>query len=143
MKTARFAPVTALAALALVLPARAAQPGDIAVGGTTLLTIKASVNGQTPEQRAQTVTDRLPVILGLHRLTPDDIRLKKIDGQDTAILVRGRLLITVTAADAAVNQLTVPQQAKIWAGQLKQTIPQVSAKPNPNNMDASAPSPAQ
>jgi hypothetical protein len=43
--------------------------------------------------------------------------------------VRGRLLITVTQADADAAKMSVKQIAEHWLEQLRRTLPEVSARP--------------
>jgi len=45
------------------------------------------------------------------------------------IYVRGRLLITVTQADADAANMSVKQIAEHWLRQLRRTLPEVSARP--------------
>jgi hypothetical protein len=65
-----------------------------------------------------------------HALREEQITLKEVrkDAQ-YEIYVRGRLLITVTQADADAAKMSVKQIAEHWLKQLRRTLPEVSARP--------------
>lgn len=123
-----------LSGLLLTSQSAVAQDGTVAIGGQFLFRIRASAEGKTAEQRADDVTDRLPEILGDSQLSPSDITLVPAKGKTYQILVKRRLLITVTPEDGKANQRTALQQATAWAEQARRALPQINAQPNPNQI---------
>ena len=117
--------------LSLSVPAFA-QDGVVAVGGETLFVIKAASGGKTIQQRADAVTDRLPDILGDSTIDSLDIRLVPGKGKDYNIMVKSRLLVTVTPEDGASNKRSAMQQAQFWLNQIRRVLPEVTAQPNAN-----------
>jgi hypothetical protein len=120
--------------LTLSLPARA-EDGIVAVGGEFLMRIRAGSTGMTAEQRAQAVTDRLTVILGDALIRPADVRPVTADKKTVKILVKNRLLVTVTPEDGKANGLSAMQQANVWVKQLRSVLPKINARPNPNEQN--------
>lgn len=109
-----------------------AQSADVAVGGELLFRIRAAAEGKTAQQRADQVTERLPDILGDSNLQASDITLTPDTGGKYKILVKQRLLVTVTPEDGKVNGITAQKQAAIWLAQIQKILPLVNAQPNPN-----------
>jgi|GEM_PF-2231300 len=109
-----------------------AQDGVVAVGGETLFVIKAEAGGKSVRDRADAVTDRLPDILGDSTIDALDIRLVPGKGKDYNIMVKSRLLVTVTPEDGVPNKRSAMQQAQVWLNQLRKVLPQVTAQPNAN-----------
>lgn len=119
-------------------PVRAQTGAPVAIGGETLFTIYASAQGKTAEERADAVTGRLPDILGDSTLTALDIVLVPNKDGSVAIMVKRRLLITVTPADGKRNGKTALQQAQTWAQQARRVLPSVNAQPNPQQIETAA-----
>jgi hypothetical protein len=91
--------------------------------------LRAGYGNLTVQERARIVEERLVEALG-ERLQGDQITLKEVrkDAQ-YEIHVRGRLLITVTQADADAAKMRVKQLAEHWLKQLRRTLPELSAQP--------------
>jgi hypothetical protein len=115
--------------------AKAGQSSDqgiVAVGGETVLVLHAASGGMTIKQRVDAVQERLVTILSAPRLGMRDIVKEPLKGNAYQITVKGHLLVTVTAQDAAVNKTTTRKLADIWLEHLRKVLPQLNAKPNPN-----------
>lgn len=113
------------------------KDGEIAVGGEMLMRIRVPAEGKSIKERADEITDRLPVILGLSALKPTEINTVKADKNTIKIMVRKNLLVTVTPEDGKANGLTTMQQAQSWLKNLRRVLPRVTAQPNPNLRDDS------
>ena len=102
---------------------------DITIGGKFLMRLRAGHGNLSVHERARIVEERLVEALG-ERLREDQITLKEVrkDAQ-YEIYIRGRLLITVTQADADAAKMSVKQIAEHWLKQLRRTLPEVSARP--------------
>lgn len=113
----------------LIVSAFAQSYVDISIGGKFIMRLRAGHGNLSVQERARIVEDRLVEVLGA-RLTEDMITLKEVrKDQQYEIYVRGRLLITVTPADAEAARMTVKQQADLWLKQLRRTLPELSARP--------------
>lgn len=113
----------------LIVSALAQNYVDISIGGKFIMRLRAGHGNLSVQERARIVEDRLVEVLGA-RLTEDMITLKEVrKDQQYEIYVRGRLLITVTPADAEAARMTVKQQAELWLKQLRRTLPELSARP--------------
>ncbi len=111
-----------------------AVQGEVAIGGESLFIIRATVHGETPDQRADTVTERLPVILGDPNLKASDIKIIQTRGDEYKIMVKERLLVTVSREDGKINGISARKQAEIWAGSARKVLPMVNSKPNGNDL---------
>jgi hypothetical protein len=111
------------------LPRLAQNYVDITIGGKFIMRLRAGYGNLTVQERARIVEERLVEALG-ERLREEQITLKEVrkDAQ-YEIYVRGRLLITVTQADADAAKMRVKQLAEHWLKQLRRTLPEVSARP--------------
>ena len=110
-----------------------ADDADVAVGGIMLFRIHATVNGMSPQDRANAVATRLQDILSAPTLKPEDVQIVGTDKNNQKIMVKDRLLVTVTKADGDANGVTTQKQAQMWLDSLRKNLPKVNAKPNPNN----------
>lgn len=118
----------------LAIPRQAnAGEGDVAVGGELLFTIKAASGGKSIAQRVDAITERLPDILSDPHIAASDIYLVPQKDRTVRIMVRARLLVTVTVEDGRVNQKTPLQQAQGWLSGLRRVIPRINVKRNPND----------
>ncbi len=133
MQTRVFVSALLLAGCCLLAPPAHADDGDVAVGGVMLFRIHATVNGMSPKERAEIVDTRLQDILAAPVIKPEDVRIVGADKNSAKIMVKERLLVTVTKADGAANGVTTQKQAQMWLDSLRKTLPKVNAKPNPNN----------
>ncbi|BCW96201.1 MAG: hypothetical protein WHS44_04240 [Fimbriimonadales bacterium] len=113
----------------LIVAAFAQSYVDISIGGKFIMRLRAGYGNLTVEERARIVEERLVEVLG-ERLREEQITLKEVrkDAQ-YEIYIRGRLLITVTPADAEAAKMSVKQIAEHWLKQLRRTLPELSARP--------------
>jgi len=133
MQTRVIVPALLLAGCCLFARPALAEDGDVAVGGVLLFRIHATANGMSPKERAEAVDTRLQDILGAPVLKAEDIHIVGTDKNSAKILVKERLLVTVTKADGDFNKVTAQKQAQMWLESLRKSLPKVNAKPNPNN----------
>lgn len=133
MQTRIFVSALLLAGCCLLARPAHADDGDVAVGGVMLFRIHAAASGMSPKERADVVDTRLQDILAAPVIAPEDIRVVGADKNSAKIMVKDRLLVTVTKADGAVNGVTTQKQAQMWLEALRKTLPKVNARPNPNN----------
>lgn len=120
----------------IVLPtAQAAMQEGAAVtySGQLLMRIRTGAGGYTAQQRADQVSNRLPAILSLENLSPDDVTVKQSRPyQDASIYVRDRLLITVDRSLARSNGNNDPGAlAQTWATRLRGILPGVAVSNQP------------
>lgn len=113
--------------------ALAQETGIVAVGGEFLIRIRVPAEGMSVQQRVDAVTDRLPDILGLPRIRPDDIKIVTTKKKTVKIMVQNYLFITVTPEDGKANKLSTVAQANVWVKQLRAVLPRINARPNLNN----------
>ncbi len=100
------------------------------VAGKQVLRLHGTVGGMTPQQRVDTLDGRLTDILsqGEAKLGAEDITLKS-DGEVT-ILVRDKLLVTVTQPDADANHASRVELGKRWLANLRKTLPLLAPRVN-------------
>jgi hypothetical protein len=113
-------------------PAPAAQDGAIwSVAGREVLHLRVGFANMTPRRRVEELDERLNDILSKADgpLQASEIVLKKDKGTLT-ITVRGDLLVTVTAEDAAANHMKPEKLGRIWLSNIRKTVPQLSPKEN-------------
>jgi hypothetical protein len=119
------------------LPALAWSVGDVDVGGVHILTVRAPEAGMSVKQRADKITDRLRFILSEPVIRPHDIRAVPLPNDSAKIRVKNRLLVMVTPEDArrsSRNKMTALELAGAWTRHLRRVLPQLNAKPNPNDV---------
>lgn len=119
------------------LPALAWSVGDVDVGGVHILTVRAPEAGMSVKQRADKITDRLRFILSEPVIRPRDIRAVPLPNDSAKIRVKNRLLVMVTPEDArrsSRNKMTALELAGAWTRHLRRVLPQLNAKPNPNDV---------
>ena len=120
----------------LALPAIADDPRDgiVAVGGEQILTIRFPASGMTIKQRADAVTERLQDILADPNLKPKDITAVPVSKTTAKVMVKNRLLVTVTQDAAKFNGMTPIGLAQKWVDNIRHVLPKINVKPNPNDM---------
>ncbi len=102
---------------------------DITIGGQFIMRLRTGAGNLSLEERAQIVQQRITENLGAN-LTADQINLKEVKkDHQYEIYLRGKLLITVTEADAKAAKMSVKQLAEHWLKQLRATLPRLSASP--------------
>ena len=122
--------------IALVVNPVRADEGDIAVGSVLMFKIRVAADGKTVQERVDQVNERLPDILAAKKIKASEIKAVPVDKKKDAninIMVKDKLLITVTPEDGKANGFTVKKQAEEWVKSLRKTLPKVNAKPNPND----------
>lgn len=102
---------------------------DITIGGQFIFRLRTGVGNTSLEERARIVENRITTNLGV-RLTAEQITLKEVKkDHQYEIYLRGKLLITVTRADAEAAKMSVKQLAEHRLKQLRETLPELSAAP--------------
>ncbi|MBI3946412.1 MAG: hypothetical protein HY321_10875 [Armatimonadetes bacterium] len=99
--------------------------GEVLVGSNVILRIRAAAGGLTPTQRAQTIARRLQDVLRQEGLTPQDVRVARVDGE-YAVMVRDDLVITADAYQAALNRTTPRRLATTWRNNLADAVATVA-----------------
>ncbi len=104
--------------LGLVGPARA-EMGDLSVGGVWVCRITQGAAGLTLEQRMVDVERRMTQVLSIpaYRYSGVGVSIRPV-GRDAAIAVGDRIILTVTAEDAAGTTVTPLELARQWAQRL-------------------------
>lgn len=99
---------------------------EVVIGGQVVMRIRTGAGGLTPEERANSVRQRLGPILTMTDLTMQDVAVRqRRRGQTAAIYVRNRLLITVDRNLAQANDTTPGALARTWAANLREVLPDV------------------
>ncbi len=111
--------------------ARAANEGEVAVGGEHVLTIYFPAGGLSVKQRADKVTERLVNFLGDADLKPTDIQAVSNGKSEAKITIKGKLFYTVDAQTAKRENMTALKAAQHYAELLRAVLPKVNVKPNP------------
>ena len=74
------------------------------------------------QERVDQVNDRLPDILAAKKIKASDIKAVPVDKKKDSnvnIMVKDKLLITVTPEDGKANGVTVKKQAEEWVKSLR------------------------
>ena len=115
------------------LPARAADDGAVDVGGEHVLTVYYPAGGLSVKQRADKVTERLVTILGDPRIKPSDVQAIGQGKGEARIMVKTTLLYTVDTQTAKRNSTTPLKLAQSYVAHLRDLLPRINVKPNPND----------
>ena len=130
----------AIAAAALALTGACAFADDIStavapdtsnavfVGGTPIYRVRVGGGGYTPEQRAVEIQDRVNDCLSIGPIMPEDITVSPV-GDEYAVYVKGRLMLTADMATARYNQSTPYDLANRWAHHLREVLPGLTENP--------------
>ncbi len=110
-----------------------AADGDVDVGGEHILTVRFPAAGMTVKQRADAITDRLATILSDPNLRPSNIVAVPLGKNAAKIMVKNELLVTVDPQTAQFNHTTPLALAQGWVKHLRQVLPKINVKPNPND----------
>lgn len=117
--TNAFRGLIAAAALSLCPGPAAAENGEIRVGESRVLTLKADApGGLSPEDRALIANRRIELALEDPAIGPENIRWEAVSG-GAAVLAGGSILIQVWPADAQADQSTANLLAEHWADLLR------------------------
>lgn len=96
---------------------------EINLGGEVIMRLVGEA-GQTAEQRANIIRERLIPILALDNLQAEDVVLRA--GPDmayTSIYVRNHLLVTVTQGLARANNTTPENLARVYLERFRRILP--------------------
>lgn len=130
-----FLGLLALGGLSLSsLPAHAidANEGAVDVGGEHVLTIYFPSGGMSVKDRADKVTERLVTILGDPMLKPSDVQALPFGAKEARIMVKDKLLYTVDMQTAKRTNTTPMKLAQTYVTHLRDLLPRINVKPNPN-----------
>ena len=108
------------------------KDGDVSIGSIKILTVRFPAGDLTIKQRAAAITDRLTTILADARIRPSDIMVLPMGKDEAKIVVKDKLLVTVDSRTAQFNHTKAMDLGKMWADHLRAVLPQINAKPNPN-----------
>lgn len=137
MRVRRVFALMSLAALtgltASSVPARAADDGAVDVGGEHVLTVYYPAGGLSVKQRADKITERLVTILGDPHIKPSDVQALGQGKGEARIMVKTTLLYTVDTQTAKRNSTTPLKLAQSYVAHLRDLLPRINVKPNPNN----------
>ena len=116
------------------ISAQAADPGQgsVDVGGEHVLTIYYPSGGLSVKQRADKVTERLVTILGDPSIKPADIQAMPFGSKEARIMVKNKLLYTVDVQTAKRDSTTPMKLAQTYVTHLRDLLPRINVKPNPN-----------
>ena len=104
---------------------------EIDLAGQEVFNIRTNEGGFSPQQRAETVRERLIPILGIKNIHPDDVAvIQTVPDKYASIFVRHQLLIRVDDGLARANKTSSLSLANAWAAKLRQVLPQASVKQN-------------
>lgn len=114
------------------LPAAAQDevPGSVVVGDQVVLTLRTSVGGITPEERALIVNRRLQRVLTNPELRPELVRTEEQPTGTVRILIGPLNLLEVTPEDAEAKGSPLPNLAREWSLRLRDAL--AAAKPLQN-----------
>jgi len=132
MKTRIGAAIVAITVSAFCI-AQTAAP--VAFAGKTLFTIRASADGMSAEQRAMDVEKRMIDILSFTSIKDKDV-VAKLHGTNYDLLVKSKLLVTVTPADAATYAWPISKVANHWRNMVAAEIPRMHLLPEQVNARA-------
>ncbi len=116
----------------------APQPNDISsasskysatsvfVGGTSIMRVRFSSGGYTPEQRAAAIQERVNRLLSQGPIHPGDITVRDLSGADSAVYVKDQLLFTADSATARANQTSPHDLAEKWAENMRSVLPSLT-----------------
>lgn len=93
------------------------------VANQLIAVMRASADAMSPTERLDRINERFADIVATEELTADNIHLSVIDGNKT-IMVGSKVLLTVTPADAEVNNSTVDDLAAQWLANCRAILPQ-------------------
>lgn len=95
--------------------------GEVLVGDTVVMRIRAAAGGFTATQRTERVSNRLQQVLNERQIRPEDLRVARVNG-DYVVMVNNDLLITADTYHAALNRTTPQRLATIWRDNLASAL---------------------
>jgi hypothetical protein len=96
------------------------------LGGTPIMRFHVAAGGFSAAERADATQQRLNKLLGEGPIYASDITVEP-QGEDAVVLVKGQLMFTADSATAEYNTCTPIQLANIWADNLRQVLPGLTA----------------
>lgn len=121
MRTILSTLLIAILLATLACSAAYSAQNDVWLAGYLLLRIKAPGEGQTLQQRVDTVQLRANDLLALSNTLPK-VSVKHSRTHST-IIADGKLFMNVTAADARADGKSVQKLANYWAQRLRTILP--------------------
>ena len=130
----RLLPLAALAGGLLAFPAAAPAQEiplsqKIIVASELIHTVRVGAGRFTAEERADKFREILPTVIAREPLTPSNIYVRRVGGTP-AIFVGRYKIMSVTWADARINNTTPDRLAKVWLRNYRRVLPQ--ARPDQN-----------
>src|SRR5579862_9008697 len=122
-----------LVALGLILvptsQSRAHSGVDVVLGGDVVMTLTSDADGQSAQDLADSITDRLTYLVSVPDLHPSDVVIYQNPKAGPVIYVLGRTLMTVDDATAKSIGLGSPMKtARILARRLQIELPQADIR---------------
>lgn len=104
-------------------------PADVSIGGQVVMRLRSNAGGLSPEERAESIEDRLTRLVAVPDLKPADVVVYSPIGKSPVIYVLGRKLITVDIATAKAAGGGKPIDVAVtWAKRLQQVLPRVDIR---------------
>ncbi len=91
------------------------------VGDRVILRIRSAAGGLTATQRADSIAQRLQMLLGGGQLTGNDFRVAQVNGQ-WAVVVGDTVVVTADPYQAALNGTTPQRLATTWRDNLAAAV---------------------
>lgn len=117
-----------LACLLLAGTGHAAPTGtqaEAVIGGTLIHRVRTTWAGQSPQQRADKVQQRLNIALGQGPIHPSDLTVGQVQG-DWCVLFRHRRFLTADPLTAHQDQTSPKALANTWAARLRKVLPELT-----------------
>lgn len=121
----------AIAGVALgmaAVPAFAAEPGEIALGGEIVMRLRVPSGKFSLEERGNLIMERLTEILGMRNLSGSDVSVRPNKRYGPTIFVRDQKLLTIDKPTAEAAGMTPDTLAGAWAKKLAAVLPQVNVR---------------
>lgn len=96
------------------------QVGEVLVGESVALRIRAAAGGRSPVQRAEVVAERLRRLLGIG-LNPERLTVAEVSGE-AAVVWDGVLVVTADRRHASLNGTTPMSLARQWRDAMAKTL---------------------
>lgn len=123
-----LAALAALAAAAGTVHAAAAPANGsakVVVGGNLIHVIRTPWGGHSPQERADTVEQRLIGAIARGPIFPKDITVGQVQ-DDWCVLLRGQRFLTADALTAKQQRIEPAALARHWAAHLRQVLPDLT-----------------
>ena len=100
----------------------------VVVANQLIAVIRAAADDFSPSERTERINERFAEIVATEELTEDNIYLSTINNCKV-IMVGSKVFLTVTEADAKLNNTTVDDLAVQWLANCRAILPQARPKP--------------